>query len=268
MFSLGARSVTPAHWLRLTGALLTVIASAARAETRNHGPWLETWVGADASSSVWLLYSGATVAPWTTIYEDGWRVRAAAGYGGYSYERAPQAAGDPPKKFTATTSYTDLLAGYQKRFGEVTAKAFAGISMISHDIRPIDAETIVIGADVGLKGALELWVNLGPSAWASLDLAVAQPHQTRSAHARAAYRVTPPLSLGIDISLNVDGQATIAQRRHDAELLDFGRLGAFATYQWGSGEVSISAGALGSSLDEAGSLELSPYANLNWLSRF
>ncbi|MFA5950252.1 MAG: cellulose biosynthesis protein BcsS [Hyphomicrobium sp.] len=248
--------------------MLIVSTSSATAETPFHGPWLETWVGADASSSVWLLYSGATVAPWTTIYDDGWRLRAAAGYGGYSYTRAPEAPGGPRRKFAATSSYTELLGGYQKRFGEVTAKAFAGISMISHDIRPIDTETIVIGADVGVKGALELWVNLGPNAWVSLDVAVAQPHQTRSVHARAAYRVTPPLSLGIDVSLNVDGQATIAQRREDAELLDFGRVGAFASYQWGSGEVSLSAGALGSSLEEAGSLELAPYANINWLSRF
>ena len=46
--------------------------------------WREVWAGVDASSHVWLAYSGATIAPYSDMFSNGLRLRAATGYGQYS----------------------------------------------------------------------------------------------------------------------------------------------------------------------------------------
>ncbi|MFX8727608.1 cellulose biosynthesis protein BcsS, partial [Acinetobacter baumannii] len=75
----------------------------------------EIWFGVDAGARNWLVSSGGTFAPWSDIHADGFRLRATDGYGQYS---------SPVSKLRATKTYADVLAGYQMRFGELTAKAF------------------------------------------------------------------------------------------------------------------------------------------------
>src|ERR1700742_80292 len=89
--------------------------------------WREIWAGADVTGHAWLIYSGATVAPYNHIYADGLRLRIAGGYGGYSYvgERRGQLA-----SFEAETAYAEALVGYLQRFGPLTAKAFLGVAAI------------------------------------------------------------------------------------------------------------------------------------------
>lgn len=266
----------------MAGAALPV-STAASADESPSGR--EVWAGADVSTNVWLVYSGVTLAPWSAIHGEGFRFRAAGGYGEYEYSDRV-ASIDPsfsrPVRFHAQTYFADILAGYQKRFGELTAKAFAGASVISHDISPTDEETVAIGDEVGVKGVVELWLNIGESAWGSLDLSWASAHNTRAARSRIGYRVWPKLSLGLEAGINVDSQgecrmkgggtsgckSTDTQNVDPTDLLDYARAGAFARYEWGVSEASISAGILGDSFGSDGEIELAPYVTVNWLTQF
>lgn len=235
----------------LVAALVTItvwsLPASAGPETQPSGR--QVWAGADISKNVWLVYSGVTIAPWGGMHDDGWRFRSAGGYGEYEYD-GNDASG--PARFHAQTYYADLLVGYLKRFGDLTAKGFVGASIISHDISPLDPETVAIGEEVGVKGVIELWLNIGASAWGQLDLSWSSAHNTRAARGRLGYRVWPKLSLGLEGGLNMDSQGAC---RMDAlsgsgcrslsgdpidgtELLDYARAGAFARYEWGQGEVS------------------------------
>ena len=89
--------------------------------------------------------------------------------------------------FTAETAFAEALVGYLKRFGPLTAKAFVGIAAIEHDIAPLDPENPVQGQELGPKLAAEFWLNMGASAWSSLDLSWTSAHQT--AAARLAHRL-------------------------------------------------------------------------------
>ena len=43
------------------------------------------WAGAEVFRQVWSLYAGGTYAPFGSVREDGFRVRAVTGYGAYRY---------------------------------------------------------------------------------------------------------------------------------------------------------------------------------------
>ena len=245
----------------------------------------EVWAGADISQNVWLLYSGVTVAPWSGIHDPGFRFRAAGGYGGYTYSDRVAGTEGPslrPVAFRAQTYYGDVLVGYLARYGELTAKAFVGASILSHDISPTDEETVAIGEEIGVKGVVELWLNVGERGWASLDLSWSSAHDTRTARTRIGYRVWPKLSVGLEAGLNLDSQGdcrmqpagTSGCRYADdtsadpADLLDYARGGLFARYEWGVSEASVSVGVLGDSFDQGSDIEVAPYVTVNWLTQF
>lgn len=245
----------------------------------------QVWSGGDVSANVWLLYSGMTMSPWSRMHEEGLKLRASGGYGEYTYsDRVPSAdpAMDPRDRettFHAKTHYAEILVGYLMRFGELTAKAFVGPSIIGHDISPNDTETVVIGDEIGVKGVLELWLNMGERGWGSLDMSFSSAHDTASARARTGYRVWPKLSLGVEAAVNVDAQgqcrmdvssASGCKHAYDREtrLMDYGRAGGFVRYELERGELSLSVGALGDKFSRDGKTEISPYATVNWLTQF
>ncbi len=182
---------------------------------------------------------------------------------------------------TAQTYFGDVLVGYLVRYGELTAKAFVGAAIISHEISPTDEETVAIGDEVGIKGVIELWLNIGERGWGSLDLSWASAHETRTARMRLGYRVWPKLSVGVEGGVNLDSQGdcrmqgpgTSGCRLPDnteigrAELLDYARAGLFARYEWGTSEASVGVGVLGDSLGNDDT-EASPYVTVNWLTQF
>ena len=102
--------------------------------------WREFWTGVDASNHVWLAYSGATIAPTSDMFSDGLRLRAATGFGEYSYVGERNAR---EQSFSAQTGFADALVGYLQRLGPLTAKAFVGISAIEHDVHPLDPQNPV-----------------------------------------------------------------------------------------------------------------------------
>ena len=223
-------------------ALLPVVAFApetACADEPAYKPWRETWAGADASSNVWLAYSGATVAPFGDVWSDGWRLRAVGGYGQYEVTYGKT-------RYAARTTSTDLVIGYQKRFGDLTAKLFAGASYVGLDAVAKNGSKRVSEPEIGFKSALELWLDIGDHAFASLDLAGTTAHASFSARVRYGYRISPPLALGPEMILNGNDTWAGADRGHlERALHNDSRFGGFARFQWTGGEASVSGGISG-----------------------
>lgn len=237
----------------------------------------EAFTGTDVTSDVWLLYSGVTLAPTSDIYADGLRLRATGGYGQYRYQG--HRAGDPKgthRRFAGTVSFAEMLVGYQKRIGDLTAKALAGISAIDHEISPSDpiaaGGLLTQGMEYGVKGAVELWLNLGSEAWTSVDASWTNAHQTYAGRWRLGYRVMPTISLGLEAALNgnaLSGQGVLEDDSRREPLRPQSRAGVFARYEWNGGEISLSVGAANSAYDFGkadGFDEI--YGTANWLMRF
>ncbi len=235
--------------------------------------WRETWVGADATPHIWLVYSGMTISPFSDLWSDGVRLRLGGGYGHYAYKGDRRYAGNKASTrdiaFKAQTSFAEGLAGYLWRLGPLTAKVFAGATMIGHNIAP-DDPLASTGTKIGPKGALELWLNLGNSAWTSLDVTFTTAHTTYSAHSRIGYRVLPTVSLGLEGGIN--GSAGKAEDDCSCGTTSTGmldpahrdiRVGGFARYEWFGGEVSLSGGL---STDLVGRRD--PYLTANWIMQF
>ena len=227
---------------------------------------IEIWSGADAGADFWLAYTGATLAPFGDIHETGWRLRLVGGYGRYRYQSFSPTTGSA-QEHSADAAFADVLVGYLWRLDPLILKLFIGGAFSEHQINPIDASNFVQGQDVGLKGVAEVWFNIDENSFASVDLSWSQAHKTRTARARLGYRVTPALSVGPEIGLNLDrqGDFKIEQERtaFRAEPIDYGRIGAFARYEWYGGEVSGSVGFLGDFRSEQ-----SVYGTVNWISQF
>ncbi|MBU2581794.1 MAG: cellulose biosynthesis protein BcsS [Alphaproteobacteria bacterium] len=226
----------------------------------------EIWTGADASDSAWLVYSGTTLAPLGDIHQDGLRLRFVGGYGRYTYKSFDinTLAG---QSFAAEVTFADALVGYLWRLDPLILKLFVGASFSDHRIHPGDFNNRVQGPEVGVKGLAEFWFNIGEKGFASLNLAWSQAHNTRSARARLGYKITPEISLGPEIGLNVDRQGDFKiseeHMKFRTELMDYGRVGMFARYQWYGGEIAASAGLLGDFREDT-----SPYATVNWITQF
>jgi len=237
---------------------------AAQEQPSGVGP-REIWVGADAGAHNWLVYTGGTYAPWGDIHGSGLRLRSTAGVGRYDFNVT---AGGPHtvRRVDATKTYGDAMIGYQARFGELTAKAFVGYAGLQTEWRSNAQrrhETVS-----GLKGALELWLNIGSDAWASADLSYADTRDTASVRVRAGYRVIPTISVGPELVVNHAKMYDTVQEQRVNE----GRLGLFARYEWFGGEISGSAGVsadVGSNLEETDLLRAAAaYGTINWIVQF
>ncbi|MGQ0673800.1 MAG: cellulose biosynthesis protein BcsS [Hyphomicrobium sp.] len=257
--------------------------------------WREVFAGADATADGWLVFSGATVAPFGHIHDQGFRMRVTSGYGAYQYsgircltkKRCLQ--GHPGTrlaltKYQAETSFTDLVAGYLWRFDPLIVKILAGGSIIGHNIAPFDEENLAIGFDWGPKVGVELWLNMGDDMWASLDASWTGAHEAFGVRSRIGYRLWPHLSVGLEARLNLDRQGAcdldwdtsdacqvqFADQIDDNEfdLLDFGRGGLFARYEWTGGEISLSGGISGSSIGRADLDDPDPYGMIAWIMQY
>ena len=233
-------------------AAFLLTSSIAYADPETPPGWREMWVGTDASSHVWLVYGGITVAPLSDMFSDGIRLRMASGYGGYRYAGPRNGR---TTSFKADTAFADGLIGYLKRLGPLTAKAFVGVSAIQHAVHPFDQENPVQGMAYGPKGVLELWLNMSEDAWSSLDVNWTSAHQTYSGRLRTGYRVFSDVSLGVEARVN--GNALDKDARG----------GLFFRYAWDGGEVSLAGGVAGRFLEDAQDMT-DPYATANWLVQY
>jgi hypothetical protein len=232
---------------------LSMDAAAAPPEQPIHQSF-EVWTGAEVFHQVWSLYAGATYAPFGSVRTDGFRVRAVAGYGAYSYT-SPRWTGANTQvfEFHGSTSFADLLAGYYKRLGPLTIKFLAGVTIADQYVNDPEADA---GTHIGAKAVLETWWNITDRAWTSVDLSWTTLHEIYGARARLGWRLWPALSLG------VEGGATGSWD------YDTARVGAFVRYEWANGEASLSGGLTGDGPGSGWGDVTGPFATLNVLTRF
>jgi hypothetical protein len=228
-------------------------------------PTVEVAGGGDIGGHVWSAYTNTTVAlaAWLSdvpksIREDGWRLRAGAGYWEYARRQTIwiSGIGEQNVKRKRTGAFADLLLGYQAGFGPLTLKVFAG-GVYANERRLID------GTDEGstapftaARALVESWYNFTPSLFGQLDAGWTSHLDAISARGRFGYRITPEISTGPEVSY------WSAAREREAGRDDLLRYGGFVRYEWASGEVSLSAGAM----DDGESHHF--YATLNALLRF
>lgn len=235
----------------LVASAIWTAPSGAQEVQADAGPYgrFEVWAGVDAAEHQWLTYTGITAAPWSAdVYSNGWRFRLEGAYGEYNYVQtnsANQGCGvplcpareenqaSPHFRNHVVRSYFDALIGYYVRLGNVTAKLFAGAAMSSHKHLVPDPDSSLEGTKFGGKAALELWWNISPNAWSSLDASYATTFDERSARWRAGWLVAPRLSIGPEL-------------RYDSNLGSdddwMSKAGLFARYAWPAGEVSLAGG--------------------------
>ena len=214
----------------------------------------EIWTGAEVFHHVWSLYAGATYAPFGSVRTDGFRVRAVAGYGAYSYTSPALDRGQYP---STRVSRLDLLRrparGYHKQLGPVTIKFLAGLTVADQIVDDPEADA---GTRVGAKAVLETWWNITDRAWTSVDLSWSTVHDIYGARARLGWRLWPALSLG------VEGGATGSWD------YDTARIGGFVRYEWANGEASLSGGLTGDGPGSGWVDVHGPFATFNVLTRF
>lgn len=259
MFCVGGRrpQLVLARAVGVGGLVMLAFASRPAGAQDRAGQQTEFSVGAEASRQAWSIYSGATVAPFGALSEDGLRLRTTGGYGSFRYSGLRASGGGSELvKFRGTVSFADLLVGYHRQLGPLTLKLYAGAVAARHAIDPFDAEAEVQGAGVGGKAAVETWWTISDVAWSSLDVSYATLHESYAGRLRLGWRVFPVLSTGLEVAAdgNVDGRS--------------GRVGGFLRYEWAQGEVSASGGLMTDWADLEKIDARGGYATVSWLNRF
>jgi hypothetical protein len=221
-------------------------------------PSVEMWSGGEALASVWSVYSGLSWAPVGSVREDGLRLRAVVGSGGYEDGRV---------------AFAEVLIGYHTQLGPVTLKAFAGLTVAEHF--PTAATPMLQGTALGPKALLETWWTINDNAWASLDLALALPHMHMSladvadpdgidysGRLRLGWRLWPQLSVGFEGGVG----GPLAPTLQTTWQSSLARAGGFLRYEWASGEVSFSGGVSFDGDERAGHTEA--FGTVSVLTRF
>ena len=226
----------------LVAVFLIVAVGTARAESPLYvedAPHAELFTGFDASDNFAGGYVGAGYAFGKGLYESGWRLRAVGSFGRYHYDSSLLARGvQVPTNFNGDDTYGAALIGYQLRRRSLFLKLFAGVEAEDQHIVPHDPNNSVQGSEVGLKLQAESWLDYSPRTFFSLDASYGTAFQEYWTLARAGYRVTPRLSLG------VEGGA-LGNEEYDA-----GRGGAFTRVYFRRAEITISGGFTGNYLED------------------
>lgn len=223
-------------------------------------PFAEVWAGADAFKRVWALYSGADFAPFGSIRQDGWRLRAVGGYG--QYEQICDRFGTMCQ---GSASFMEALGGYRWQYGRWTFKALAGVTTkFSGGIRP-DGALLDNDRSIGAKAVFESWLDLDSTVWLALDAAYSTLKSNPSLQARIGYRITPALSLGVGASAS-----SLLEQAADAGHFHTFRAGPLVRYEWETGEASLTGGmaALLERQDGQNETTVSPFATVNVLFRY
>lgn len=214
----------------------------------------EIWSGAEVFGSTWATYTGVTVAA-GGIAQEGFRLRLT---GGVSLRRVA----DGPMKAWSSQPFADALAGWQWQIGAVTLKAFAGVTGNAELRSSEPAFAAVRDLRIGPKVALETWWTIDPINWASLDVSFAGPQSFLWSRARYGTRLLPQVSLGPEVGFAGD----VAKLG--------GRIGAFARFDWDTGEIALAGGFTRSGSTIAGREDRSEdatnsrYLTVLWLQRF
>lgn len=218
----------------------------------------ETAVGSEMIGNGSGYYITSTSAVFSTLQQDGLRYRLSGGGGRYRYTGlAGRDSALRLQRYDSQTGYANALIGYQLQVGSVTAKAFAGGQFRTHRETPNDPSVYVPLQTIAPRAVLELWFDMSPRAFASLDLGwtdgrtapkAAQTPASRTqivwnegrmsatARTRLGWRLQPELALGIEGGGSADGDRAYAAKSNSS----YG--GVFARYEWALGELSLSSG--------------------------
>jgi Cellulose biosynthesis protein BcsS len=218
-------------------------------------PRFEMWTGAEVFQQVWSLYAGGSYAPFGSVREDGFRVRAVAGYGAYTYS-SPRWTGLATQivRFHGSTTFADLLAGYHQQLGSLTIKILGGLTVADRMADDPDASNQATRA--GGKAIVETWWNVTDQVWASVDLSWSALDNVYGTRARVGWRWWPEFSVGLE-----GGAAGSFD-------YDTARLGGFVRYEWAAGELSVSGGVSGDGPSNRWVDVHGPFATVNVLTRF
>jgi hypothetical protein len=222
------------------------VARAADADKADKPPLYEISGGGEVVGPAWSAYATTTVALSALgiggpagIRDEGWRLRSGAGYWQFSDRpiKWVPGVGETRVVLKRNGSFADLLLGYQKSLGPLTVKAYGGIAYANEQWFQNGADDGSPGSDFAAKILVESWLNLTPMSFAQLDAGWTSLRDTITARARLGYRITPTLSLGPEVGYwsNVDAESDTG--------VTAWRYGGFVRFEWGSGEISLSAGA-------------------------
>lgn len=214
-------------------------------------PRFEIFGGTDATATSIFAYLGSAWALGRDVRDEGWRLKMLAGRGGYDYDTTlPGNA----RESTVDGDITlfQLMAGYQWSHGPWTIKGYGGIAWEDHDLSPFDPANSVNGAEAGAIGQLEIWRNLGPSGFASLDASYSGAYGGYYAQGRLGRRIGPWMSAGLEA-------AALGNEEYDG-----GRGGAFLRFHLGELDLTLSGGAAGEIYGD----DIGGYVSVGFYRRF
>lgn len=212
---------------------------------------LEVWSGIDATSHATSIYGGATYAPYGSLSESGLRLRAVTGAGRYRYHAVTGHSGSGRQTIHGETLFADLLLGYHVNFGAMTLKSYLGGTYGDHLLSPGDPANSVSGAEFGVKGTIEAWINFGEQSWMAIDLNATTVHGGYDGRIRLGYRATRQLSFGPEAGA------------YGNQEFSGGRGGLFIRYEWADGELTLAGGVSGDIAEPT-----NPHGMLNIVHRF
>ncbi len=176
----------------IASGLLVVFTACAAGAGENEQPRREIYSGVSASGGAVFGYLTGVAAIGGGLYSPGWRMRAMAGHGRYSYFSAAT-------RIRGKVSAVEVMPGFQLVRGRFILKLYGGAHFERHDLNRSDPGNAKKGNRLGLKGVGELWVDIGKKAFASLDVSYSSVYSARAAKARLGWRVLRSISLGPEL---------------------------------------------------------------------
>jgi hypothetical protein len=220
-------------------ASLILCLSVSPASAQSVQPNNEIFTGVEASDNYASVYVGAGTALGKGLYEPGFRLRAVGSFGRYHYDGTLLTDGAyVPTTFDGEDAFLAALAGYQFHTGNFIAKLFAGIEAEDQHISPHDPNNAVQGSEVGLRLAVETWLDISPRLFVSADASYGTAFQEYCALARLGFRVRPRLALGLE-------GGTLGNEEYNA-----GKGGGFVRLDVRNIEFTLSGGFTGNYLED------------------
>lgn len=249
LYALGSKArIVPVY---VTVILISLLFSAVQAEPAKKSPRFETFSGTDVTTGSVFGYFGGVWALGRDVRDAGFRLKALGGWGQYDYKTTlPGFPGE--KTVNGIVGLLQVLGGYQWQRGEWTIKTYAGFSYEEHKLNVFDPGNSVEGPKTGGIGQVELWRNLGPSGFLSVDSSYSTAFDGYFLQGRLGKRPVQRLSLGIE-------GAALGNEEHNS-----GRGGAFLRVHLRGSDITVSGGV---SSDYDGG-DIGGYAGLGFFSRF
>jgi hypothetical protein len=155
------------------------------------------FAGLDVARDSAFGWAGVAGAPFGRLDEDGVRLRLMGGAGRYRYRTASVAGGINE----GTVSAAELLLGFRRAKGGVSATAYVGPHMENQRLAAPDPANAAAGTAVGVKAALEIYARLDPLWVMNASASASTVHGAYHARAALARETAYGLSTGFEAAL-------------------------------------------------------------------